>query len=173
VHQQGDRGKNGQAEFQQDPVVPKQAPGGAECLEKPGGERSETHRDDDEPADQVHREISTAHHFSIMAGQAGDAENQEGGDRAEPAYREGDMRGDGHFAEGGCHRWTFISDSLLGTVAGGYSPGHASPAQVGNCFSAQQGRMTVDKVGGASQELGDSGELVGIEILQQGGYVFS
>src|SRR5260370_6044899 len=98
-----------------------------------------------------------------MAGQAGDAESQEGGGRAEPADREGDMRGDGHFAEGGCHPWTSISDSLLGTV--GRVSGHASPAQVGNCFSAQQGRMTVDKVRGASQELGDSGELVGIETL--------
>src|SRR6266700_1508941 len=41
------------------------------------------------------------------------------------------------------------------------------------CLSAQQGRMTVDKVRGASQELGDSGELVGIEILQNSSYVFS
>ena len=108
-----------------------------------------------------------------MAGQAGDAENQEGGNSAEPAYGEGDMRGNGQLAEGGCHRWTFISDSSLDTVGGERSSGHASPAQVGNCFSAQQGRMTIDKVRGASQELGDSGKLVGIEILQQGSYVFS
>src|SRR5260370_38027852 len=33
--------------------------------------------------------------------------------------------------------------------------------------------MTVDKVCGASQELGDSGELVSIEILQKSGHVFS
>jgi hypothetical protein len=33
--------------------------------------------------------------------------------------------------------------------------------------------MTVDKIRGASEELGDSGELVSVEILQQGGYVFS
>jgi hypothetical protein len=118
-------------------------------------------------------ELGDSHHFSIMAGQAGDAENQEGGDRAEPADREGDMSGDGQLPKGGCHRWTPISDSLLGTVAGWCSPVHASPAQVGDCFSAQQGRMTVYKVRGASQELGDSGELVGIEILQQGGYVFA
>src|SRR5437879_4165862 len=47
------------------------------------------------------------------------------------------------------------------------------PANGGSCFSAQQSRMTVDKVRGPSQELGDSGELVGIEILQHGGDVFS
>jgi hypothetical protein len=33
--------------------------------------------------------------------------------------------------------------------------------------------MTIDKVRSASQELGDSGELVRIEIFQQSGYVFS
>lgn len=33
--------------------------------------------------------------------------------------------------------------------------------------------MTVDKVRGPSQELGDGGELMGIEILQQSGHVFS
>jgi hypothetical protein len=33
--------------------------------------------------------------------------------------------------------------------------------------------MTVDKVCGPSQELGDSGQLVGIEILQKCGHVFS
>jgi len=33
--------------------------------------------------------------------------------------------------------------------------------------------MAVDKVRSASQELRDGGELVGIEILQQSGYVFS
>jgi|SRR6266704_1411087 len=92
---------------------------------------------------------------------------------AEPADREGDMRGDDQFAESGCHRWTFISDSSLGTVGGGCSSGHATPAHVGNCFSAQQGRMTVDKVRGARQELCDSGELVGIEVLQLGRHVFS
>src|SRR6266852_4112410 len=108
-----------------------------------------------------------------MTGQAGDAENQESGNRAEPADREADVRRDGQLAEGGCHRWTFISGSSLGTFAGGRSFAHASPAQVGNRFSAQQRRMTVDKVRGARQELGDSGELVGIEIFQQDGYVFS
>jgi hypothetical protein len=43
----------------------------------------------------------------------------------------------------------------------------------GECLSAQQGRMTVDKIRAASQELGDSAELVAIEMLQQRGYVFS
>jgi len=33
--------------------------------------------------------------------------------------------------------------------------------------------MAVDKVGAPSQEFRDGGELVGIEIRQQGGYVFS
>jgi hypothetical protein len=47
-----------------------------------------------------------------MAGQAGDAENQEGGDRAKSADGECDMRGNGQLANGGCHRWTFISDCL-------------------------------------------------------------
>jgi hypothetical protein len=66
----------------------------------------------------------------------------------------------------------FHFDSSFGTVGGARSSGHASPAHVGDCFAAQQGRMTVDKVGAASQEFGDGGKLVGIEILQQGGYVF-
>jgi hypothetical protein len=65
----------------EDPLVAEQAPWRAERLENSGGQRGETRRDDDKPADQVHREISAAHHFSIMARQAGDAENQERGDR--------------------------------------------------------------------------------------------
>src|ERR1700730_19118775 len=61
----------------------------------------------------------------------------------------------------------------LAPVARGCSSGYGTPAHVGNCFSAQQRRMTVEKVRGASQELGDSRELIGIETLQHGGYVFS
>jgi len=43
---------------------------------------------------------------------------------------------------------------------------HGRLAQVGNCLSPQQGRVTVIKLRGAIQELGDRSELVGIEILQ-------
>src|SRR6266545_4386606 len=43
----------------------------------------------------------------------------------------------------------------------------------GSCMSAQQGGVTVGKVGAAGEELGDRVELVGIETLQQRGHIFS
>lgn len=40
-------------------------------------------------------------------------------------------------------------------------------------MSAQQGHVTVGEIRAVSQELGDSGELVGVETLEQRGNVFS
>lgn len=59
-------------------------------------------QDDDEPAGQLHREVGGAHQLSILARQTGNGESQEAGDRAEPADRGRDMRGERDLAKTGC-----------------------------------------------------------------------
>src|SRR6266511_2604722 len=74
VNQQNDGGKDGYQEFHQDPIASEQAPLGTQCLDKPGYQRGEAQRDDDEPGGQPHREIGGSNHLSILAGQTGDGE---------------------------------------------------------------------------------------------------
>jgi hypothetical protein len=48
-----------------------------------------------------------------------------------------------------------------------------APARHVECLSAQQGHVTVSHVRDNSQEVGDSGELVGIETLEENTYLLS
>ncbi len=94
VDQQEECRRDGYQEFNQHPIVPEQALLGTQGLDKPGQRRSKTQRNNDEPASQLHRQIGGPHHLRIAAGETGDGESQERGDRAEPADRGSDMRGE-------------------------------------------------------------------------------
>src|SRR5262245_56280614 len=65
-----------------------------------------------------HVEIETTHKLTIVTGQTGDGESQEAGDRAEPAYRGSDMRGEREFAEAGCNGHYYCAPRSV-TLEGG------------------------------------------------------
>ena len=87
----------------QHPVVPEQAPRGAQRHGQPGQQRGEGQRDDGRPADQLHRDPGGAHRLRVPAGHGGDAERQVGDDRADPADRAGEVDGERELAEAGRH----------------------------------------------------------------------
>src|SRR3546814_10556722 len=94
-------GHDGEQELRQHPIVPEQAPRGAQRLDKPNQQRNEDQREDDVPGDKPVRDIGGPHQLSVLAGQAGKGEREENGHRAERADRGRYMRGEHELAEAG------------------------------------------------------------------------
>ena len=102
VHQQEDDGNDGYQQFKQDPVMPEQAPRGTHCEDKSGEQRSEAQRDENEPTYQLHGKTGGMDHLRILAAQSSDGESEESSDRAEPAHRGNDMRGERELEQARC-----------------------------------------------------------------------
>jgi hypothetical protein len=98
-HQQADIAEDVNQEFRQDPIVPEQAPLGAQCLDEPREQRGEAQGEQDEPPNPVHPEIGGTPDLGILPGQADDGESEEASDGAEPADRGADMRCERDLAE--------------------------------------------------------------------------
>ena len=60
--------------------------------------------DNDEPADQIPRQIGATHDPSIAARESCDAEDEKTRNRAKPGDRRGYVRGQIQIAKCGCHR---------------------------------------------------------------------
>lgn len=85
VPQQDSDRNDCQKEFDRDPPMPKQSPPGTERLDKAAEQRGETERNDDEPTDQFHREVSGARRLRVTASKTGSSQGEVSDDRAKPA----------------------------------------------------------------------------------------
>ena len=79
--------------------MPEQAPGAAQGADQPGRQGGQAQGDEDDPARQLHHQIGPLDRLRVLAGQAGDAEGEEGNDGAEPADRGGDVGGERELAQ--------------------------------------------------------------------------
>jgi hypothetical protein len=103
VENQNDRGQDGEQERDQHPVVPEQAPGGAEGHDQPREQRGQGQGDDGVPACHVHGDPGRPHRVGLPAGHGGDAQSEVRDDAADPPDREGEMGGEGELAEARWH----------------------------------------------------------------------
>lgn len=100
-------------------------------------QRGEAHRDQCEPAGQLHRQVRAAHGLGILDGQTRDSEDDEHDDSAEPADRGGDVCGEGELAEAGVHghgdQWPPIPPPIACMSTNATSS--AAPATIPNAFT--------------------------------------
>ena len=91
-----------QSQFDQDPVIAKQAPRGNERINDSCCQRGKADRDDHEPADQVHR-ASTPNGFGIGTRQACNAKGLKGGYSTDLANGENDVNSQCQLVKSGFH----------------------------------------------------------------------